>query len=65
MYGKGCTCDPKKIFESNDFTPDNIMNLMPNVKECYISCVDGEYNGLISTFLNGFVNMSGNPHDHR
>lgn len=61
LYGKGCACDLQKIFESGDFTPENIMNLMPNVKECYIGCVNAEYNNLLTSFLSAFVNMSGNP----
>jgi hypothetical protein len=61
MYGKGCACDLQKIFESGDYTPDSIMTLMPNVKECYISCVNNEYNSLLTTFLSSFVNMTGHP----
>ena len=61
LYGKGCACDLQKIFESGEFTPEGIMELMPNVKDCYVNCVNTEYNGLLSAFLTGFVNMSGNP----
>ena len=61
LYGKGCACDLQKIFESGDFTPDNIMNLMPNVKDCYTSCVNSQYNNLLTAFLSSFVNMSGHP----
>jgi hypothetical protein len=61
MYGKGCVCDLQKIFESGDYTPDNIMNLMPSVKDCYTGCVNSEYNSLLTSFLNGYINMSGNP----
>lgn len=61
MFGKGCVCDLKKIFLSNDTSPEYISSLIPRVNDCHTECLNMEYNRLMSNFLTPFINIRGDP----
>jgi hypothetical protein len=61
MYGSACVCDLKTIFLEQNFTPEYIMTLIPRTRDCYTSCLSGEYNKYMSIFLSAYTNISGEP----
>ena len=61
LYGTGCVCDLKTMFESNDTSPEFVMKLMPRVSDCASECLYMKYTELIGNFLGKFVNASGSP----
>lgn len=61
LFGTGCVCDLKTMFESNNVEPEFIMSLMPRVKDCASECLYLEYSKLISNFLSKYLNQYGTP----
>jgi hypothetical protein len=61
MFGTGCVCDLKTIFETNNVEPEFVMSLMPRVTDCASECLYSEYSKLISNFLSRYLNQYGNP----
>ena len=59
LFGSGCVCDLKTIFEEGNTSPDYIMELIPRVKDCYTQCANLEYNRVLEMFLQAFVNIRG------
>jgi hypothetical protein len=61
LFGTGCVCDLKTMFENNNTEPEFAMELMPRVKDCASECLYIEYTTLIGNFLGQFTNMNGAP----
>jgi len=61
LFGTGCVCDLKTMFENNNIEPNFVMELMPRVKDCASECLYLKYTELIGNFLGRFTNMNGAP----
>lgn len=61
LFGTGCVCDLKTMFEANDTSPEFVMKLMPRVSDCASECLYLKYTELIGNFLGKYVNDSGSP----
>jgi len=61
LYGTGCVCDLKKIFQDNNTSPEYLASLMPRVQDCATRCIYDKYNQILSQFLRPFVNLQGEP----
>jgi hypothetical protein len=61
LFGTGCVCDLKKIFQENNTSPDYLVSLMPRVQDCATQCIYDQYNQTLSSFLRPYVNLHGEP----
>ncbi len=61
LFGTGCVCDLKKIFQENNTSPEYLVSLMPRVQDCATQCIYDQYNQTMSQFLRSFVNLQGEP----